>query len=201
MSVITISRQFGAGGKTSGEMVARKLNYTFYDDQIIQMIAVQAKVSPTWVKTIENEAGGVLQKFINIASGKSFIQRAAGTGYIDESIYVDLLQKIITQIANEDKVVILGRGGQYILKDHKDTFHVLLIAKRSDRIRFMEEHYRLSRGRAEHAVDRQEKRRLNLYKKFGKLDYDEPHLYHAVLNTSILSLDEACDLICMLVEE
>ncbi len=47
MAVITISRQFGAGGKTLGKMVADKLGYTFADDDIIQMVAEAANVSPT----------------------------------------------------------------------------------------------------------------------------------------------------------
>lgn len=197
MSVITISRQFGAGGKTLGDMVAQKLGYTFLDDQIIQMIAVQAKVSPKWVKSVENEAGGTLLKFITGMGRKSFLQRISGEGYMDEEIYVDLLHKIILQIAVEDNVVILGRGGQYILRDFEKAFHVLLIADRHHRIKFMETHYNFTQPQAERVVDRQEKRRINLYKKFGKEDFDQPNLYHLVLNMSRLSLEEAMAHICL----
>jgi len=197
MSVITISRQFGAGGKTLGDMVAQKLGYTFLDDQIIQMIAVQAKVSPKWVKSVENEAGGTLLKFITGMGRKSFLQRISGEGYMDEEIYVDLLHKIILQIAEEDNVVILGRGGQYILRDFEKAFHVLLIADRHHRIKFMETHYNFTQPQAERVVDRQEKRRINLYKKFGKEDFDQPNLYHLVLNMSRLSLEEAMAHICL----
>jgi cytidylate kinase len=197
MSVITISRQFGAGGKTLGDMVAQKLGYTFLDDQIIQMIAVQAKVSPKWVKSVENEAGGTLLKFITGMGRKSFLQRISGEGYMDEAIYVDLLHKIILQIAVEDNVVILGRGGQYILRDFEKAFHVLLIADRHHRIKFMETHYNFTQPQAERVVDRQEKRRINLYKKFGKEDFDQPNLYHLVLNMSRLSLEEAMAHICL----
>ena len=199
MSVISISRQFGAGGKTLGDMVAQKLGYTFLDDQIIQMIAVQAKVSPKWVKSVENEAGGTLSKFITGMGRKSFLQRISGEGYMDEEIYVDLLHKIILQIAVEDNVVILGRGGQYILRDFEKAFHVLLIADRHHRITFMETHYNFTQPQAERVVDRQEKRRMNLYKKFGKEDFDQPNLYHLVLNMSRLSLEEAMAQICLLV--
>lgn len=197
MSVITISRQFGAGGKTLGDMVAKKLGYTFLDDQIIQMIAVQAKVSPQWVKSIENEAGGTLLKFISSIGRKSFLDRISGEGYMDEEIYVDLLHKIIFQIAMEDKAVILGRGGQYILRDFKKAFHVLLIAERYDRVKFMETHYDFTTSQAKRVVDRQEKRRVSLYKKFGKEDFDQPNLYHMVLNMSRLSLEEARAYICL----
>ena len=58
MSVITISRQFGAGGKTLGEMISKALGYTFVDDEIIYQVAKKGKVSTDWVKSIEKEAGG-----------------------------------------------------------------------------------------------------------------------------------------------
>ena len=200
MYVITLSRQFGAGGKTLGEMVSEKLNYTFVDNDIIQMVAKQAKVSTNFVESIEQEAGGKLLKFMSGLVRKSFIERILSDehGYIDEEIYVDLLHNIINQIADEGNAVILGRGGQYILRNRADVIHVLLIAEKPDRVRFMEEHYNLNSTQAEQSVNREDKRRTNLYKKFGKEDYDNPDLYHLVLNMSKLELDEASRLICEL---
>ncbi|MDY7036568.1 MAG: cytidylate kinase family protein, partial [Thermodesulfobacteriota bacterium] len=60
MAVITISRQFGAGGKTLGEMIAKELNYRFLDETIIQEISKKAKVSKDWVKSVERTAGSTL---------------------------------------------------------------------------------------------------------------------------------------------
>jgi len=201
MSVITISRQFGAGGKTLGEMLAKRLNYIFVDYEIIQLVAKHAKVSTNWVESIEKEAGGKLMKFMSGLVRKSFIERIVGDerGYIDEEIYVDLLQKIITQIADEANAVILGRGGQYILRDRPAVFHILLIAEKADRVRFMETHYNLSPAQALQSVNREDKRRLNLYRKFGKENYDQPNLYHLVLNMSKLELDQAFELVCEMV--
>ncbi|MDF1591238.1 MAG: cytidylate kinase-like family protein [Desulfobacterales bacterium] len=203
MAVITISRQFGAGGKTLGDMVAKKMNYSFVDNEIIQMVAKKAKVSTHWVESIEKEAGGKLLKFMTGLVSKNLVERILDEkrGYIDEEIFVDLLNKIIVQIADEGNAVILGRGGQYILRDREDTFHVLLIAHLNDRIRFMEEHYDLSTAQATQAVNREDKRRSNLYRKFGKEDYDHPDLYHLVLNMSKLTLEKARDLTCDLIKK
>ncbi len=201
MSVVTISRQFGAGGKTIGEMASKELGYLFLDDQIIQMIAVKAKVAPNWVKSIEREAGGTLQKFITSVGRKSFVERVSDEGgYIDEEIYVDLLNKIITQIAHEGNVIILGRGGQFILRDFSNAYHVLIVSDKADRIEFMKNRYGFSIKRATQAVDRQEKRRISLYRKFGKEDYENPGLYHLILNTSKLTLESACKHICLLTQ-
>ena len=203
MSVITISRQFGAGGLTLGRMVSKKLSYNFFDNEIIQMVAKKAKVSTHWVESMEKEAGGKFQRFISQLVPKRLVDRILDDqrGYIDEEIYVDLLHDIIRKIADEDNAVILGRGSQYILKDYKDAKHVLLVADKSYRVRFMEEKYDLFTKHAINSVNMEDKRRINLYRKFGKEDYDNPAHYHLVLNTGIVNLDKACKLICSLVNQ
>lgn len=201
MSVITISRQFGAGGKTLGDMIAKKTGYTFLDHDLIQKVAVKAKVSTSWVEDMEKEAGGKLLKFISGLISRNTIDKILrdDKGYIDEEIYVDTLHQVINQIADEGNAIILGRGSQYILKDRKDAYHVLLIAEKEDRIRFMEKHYQLSAAQAAQVVSGEDARRINLYHKFGRQDYDNPNLYHLVLNMSRIDLDKGCELVCRLI--
>ena len=201
MAIITISRQFGAGGRTLGNRVAERLGYAFVDEEIIQMVAKRAKVSPNWVESIEKEAGGRLLKYITKMIPKSFIDLILDDqrGYIDEEIYVDLLHQIINRLADEGNTVIIGRGSQYILRDRENVYHILLVAQKEDRIKFMEDHYDLSPKEAALVVSRQDKRRTNLYRKFGKEDYDQPHLYDLVINCSKQDLKKVTDLVCKLV--
>ena len=201
MAVITISRQFGAGGITLGKMVAKKFGYTFADTEIIKMVAQMANVSTHFVNTVEKEAGGKFSKFISKTVSKPLVGRILKDerGYIDEEIYLDYLVLIIAQMGDDGNVVILGRGSQYILNDHPDAYHILLIDTFENRVRFMQKNYDLSQGRATQAVKNEDKRRLNLYKKLGKTDYDHPDLYHLVLNMSRVSLDKALELIANLV--
>lgn len=201
MAVLTISRQFGAGGRTLGRLAAEKLGYDFVDEEIIQMVAKKARVSTNWVESIEKEAGGRLLKYMSRIVPRSFIDMVLDDqrGYIDEEIYVDLLHQIINRLADEGNVVIIGRGSQYILRDRDDAYHVLLVADKFDRIRFMETHYELSPKEAKLVVNRQVKRRVNLYRKFGKEDYDQPYLYHLVINTSKQDIEKACRAVYKLV--
>jgi cytidylate kinase len=201
MGVVTISRQFGAGGLSLGKQLADTLGYTFYDDQIIQLISEKAKVSQNWVKSIDRETGGKLQQAISSLMPKGIIDRilSGERGHLDESIYIDLLRQIIIQLADQGNAVILGRGGQYILKDRNDSFHVLLIAEKNYRIRFIEAKYKLSRASAEQIVNAEDKRRMNLYRKFERSDYDEPIHYHLILNMSKLKLDQATRIIYQMI--
>ena len=75
MAVFTISRQFGAGGKTLGNMVAETLGYTFADSSIIQMISKQANVSAKWVQSFEKEAGGMMSRAISSIVSQRMVDR------------------------------------------------------------------------------------------------------------------------------
>ena len=201
MAVITISRQFGAGGITLGKMIAKELGYTFADEDIVKRVAKEANVSPHWVETVEKEAGGKLSRFITKMVSKPLVDRILKDerGYIDEETYLDYIVLIIAQIADEGDVVILGRGGQYILNDHPDAYHILLINDFENRVKFMMEHYDLSQTKAAQVVNREDKRRLSLYRKLGKTDYDSSGLYHLVLNMGRITLEQAQQLVCGLV--
>ena len=201
MAVITISRQYGAGGITLGKMIADELGYVFANSEIIARVAEMANVSTHWVETVENEAGGKLSRFITRLVSKPLVDRILKDerGYIDEEIYLDYLVLIIAQIADEGNTVVLGRGSQYILNDHPDAFHILMIDEFENRVRFMKEHYDLPDTRAMRVVKGEDKRRKALFQKLGKTDYDDPFLYHLVLNMSKVSLEQAKNMVCNLV--
>jgi len=203
MSVITISRQFGAGGLTLGKHLCEILSYTFIHEEIINMISKKARVSKNWVQAIEKEAGGKLHQFIDRLIPRGLMDRILDDqrGYIDEEVYIHLLDQIISQLAEKGDCIILGRGGQYILKDHPKTYHVLLIASKADRVKFMEGHYNLKPQEAVQVVNAEDKRRINLYRKFEKSDYDLPGHYHLTLNMSKIGLEVAARIISGLVAD
>jgi cytidylate kinase len=201
MAVITISRQFGAGGKTVGKKVAETLGYTFVNEDIIQMIAEKAKVSPGWVESVEKEAGGRLSRIVTKMVSRPLIDRILKDdyGYIDEQIYIDYLVVIIAQMAEEGNVVFLDRGSQYILNDLPGAFHILLINTFANRVKFMMDRYEMTEHRAAQVVKNEEKRRTNLYRRIGKQDFEHPELYHLVINMARVDLDEAAQMIIRMV--
>ena len=120
-------------------------------------------------------------------------------GYIDEEIYLDYLVVIISQVAEEGNAIIIGRGSQYILDDHPDAWHVLLVDEVENRVKFMMENYDLSGKEAEKIVTKEDKRRMSFYGKLGKADFDNPGLYHLVLNMGRLSMEKALQLVLQMV--
>jgi len=197
MAVVTISRQFGAGGKTLGQKVADKLGYSFADNAIIQRVAQEANVSADWVTAFEKEAGTWVNKIVSGMVSRRMLSRVLKDerGYLDEKIYLDYLVLIIAQMADEGDVVILGRGSQYILDDHPDATHILLVNDFEHRVGFIKEHYDVTEKRARQWVSREDQRRINLYKRLSKADYNDPGHYHMVLNMARVGMDEACDMV------
>lgn len=202
MAVITIARQFGAGGRTLSNIIAEKLNYLFLDDVIIQEISRKAKVSTHFVRSMERTAGGFLSKLLTKAINRNYMERLMGEniGYMDEDVYVETLYEVMTELAQKDNVLLLGRGGQYILQDLESARHILLVANNEDRIKFMQKFYDMSDAKAHQAIINGDKRRANLYAKLGKADYNDPNLYHLVINMSKLSLEQALQQVFDLVE-
>lgn len=198
MAIITISRQFGTGGITLGEIIAEKLSYKLYDRRILQLIAKETKVSTRWVEYFDQQIGSKFQRVVSSFSEKGKIESisSASNGLINEKIYLNNLHKIIKAIAVKGNAVIVGRGSQYILKDCEKIAHILLIANESDRIKYLTEKYEISYEQASKTVKDEDLRRLNLYRIFNKNDYDKPFNYHLVINMTKVTKQIACDVVC-----
>jgi cytidylate kinase len=198
MPVITISRQFGAGGKTVTDQLATRLGYEVANEEIIDKLAQSTKLSADSIRSFEVEENGKFQ----VTPPSGFIRRIFDPpkNFMDEQQYVKLLNRLIPQIADRDNIIILGRGAQFILQDREDVVHILLLANEADRVKFMQAHYGLTPNEARQAVIKQGKRRLKLMKLFSSADYDQPVHYDLVVNMSKLNIDRTVDLICTLIE-
>lgn len=203
MSVLCISRQFGAGGKTLGQRLARRLGWTFVFNDVLIEVAKEAKVSTEWVEAVDKEAGDWLMRFVSKLVASDFIERHLGENLhdFDEDRYRKFLGKVINAVAERGNAVILGRGAQFFLANRADALRVLLVADYEDRIKFMTDHYNLSKDRAAQLVDKEVRRRNRFVESLGVSKPDDPCHYHMVLNTSLVDLDQAETLVMCMVEE
>ena len=193
MAVLSISRQFGAGGWTLGRSISNQLGYKFVSSQIINEMAKEANVSTEWIKGVEKYSGDWLMRFVNKFVNGDFIEKHVGETKtdFDEKKYVTFLQSIVNRIADEDNVVILGRGSQYILQDRENVVHLLLVADLDDRIKFLGKMWKLNRKDAEKEILIMGKRRDSFMKYFELGPPNSPNLYHLVLNTSKIDFNQA----------
>ena len=203
MAVLSISRQFGAGGWTLGRSISNQLGYKFVSSQIINEMAKEANVSVEWIKGVEKHAGDWLMRFVNKFVNRDFIEKHVGDTRtdFDEKKYVIFLQSIVNRIADEDNVVILGRGSQYILQGRENVINLLLVADLVDRIKFLEKIWKISRKDAEKEILTREKRRESFMRNFELGPPNSPNLYHLTISTSKIDFDQAKKIIVSLVKD
>jgi cytidylate kinase len=199
MTTITISRQFGAGGRTLGKKLAKRLGYYCADDVMVKEVADRMNVSPKEVQGFEKEGATNLMKILDKFISGDYISRLISDkyGYVYEKKYVDSVKSIIQGLRNKGNVVIIGRGSQYILQDEKDAFHILLVREFDDRVNFLVNKYDIpDAGDARKTVTRADKLRGNFLSFFTENEnHDDPLNYDLTINMKQVSMDKAVDLI------
>ncbi len=191
--LITISRQYGSGGRIIGRLVAEKLGVPFYDREIIDMAVEQSGLSEEIVETAELRAKSSFS--YSLASAMNF-----GEGIVAEPISVNeklfITQfDIIRQIGETDEGVIIGRCADYVLKDIPGVTNVFIYAEFEDRVKRSVELYGNDPDRAEKYVKDYDKARANYYSYHTSQKWGQFSNYNLAINSSYISDEQAANLI------
>jgi cytidylate kinase len=172
MSVITISRQLGSLGTEIAQAVAKKLNYEYMDkDKISESLADYGLPSPEVEKLDEKKP-----PFWDSLS----IQRRK---------YLHLIQALIYDFASKDNVVIIGRGGQVLLKDLPGVLHVRIIAPFDVRIQRIMKEGGGGEKQAAEILRRSDRNSAGFIRSYFDVDWDDQTFYDLIINTRKLSVD------------
>lgn len=202
MPVITISRQFGAGGWTLGDRLSKRLGYRYVDEDMIKEVASKIGASPDQVLAFEKAGGSKLMKFLDRIVSKDFIGRLITDkyAYVDEKGYVDVVKGIVQDLYWQGNVIIVGRGSQFILEDYQGAFHILLVQSLEPRILFVMEKYKLGRIEAERVVRNRDQSRKQFLSFFTVKEFhDDPITYDLVLNMNRMTMEKAEELVVELI--
>lgn len=191
-SIITISREFGSGGRTIGKLVAAKLGYKYYDKELVDKVAVETGFDPSYIA----EHG-------EYAPNKSMFAYAfthIGTpGIMDGLSSADYLwikqRQVILEIAEQEPCVIVGRCADYILKDRDDCLHVFIHAAPEKRVERIVRLYGESENSPEKRLaEKDGKRRVN-YKHFTGFEWGMSQNYDISLDSGVIGIDRCVDII------
>jgi cytidylate kinase len=201
MAVVTISRHFGAGGHTLGQMLCERFDFRLADASVVDRLARNAKLSPDWLNAMEQEASSTILSMIStLVSGGIFYKHPGSPAEKDDrQKYIAFLTQIFTAMANEGGYVIVGRGAQFILKGHPKAIHVLLVADYESRVSFLMDQHKITRSDAEKTIRAREKERTALASRLFETDIDDASLYQIVLNTGTMPYDWVVDTVSELV--
>lgn len=191
--VITVSREYGSGGAEIARRVAERLGWRLVDDCLIEDIARLARVSPEVARKYDECVNSWFQRLVNAMWRGGFEGSASRVeeGAFDPERMVDLATRVIREAAELGNAVIVGRGGQCILRGRRDAFHVSVHAPMELRVRQLREMFGLTTGATERAEEIDARRAAYVRRYLGE-DWKDPRLYHLVIDASI-GLDRATD--------
>ncbi|MDR2174821.1 MAG: cytidylate kinase-like family protein [Synergistaceae bacterium] len=196
--VITISREFGSGGRKVGEQLAGELGIAFYDKSLIHLAVGKSGLDPLTIEKAEEEASN---KFLfNLAIG----------GYASAGVFAPLnvplsdqvffaQSKVIEEIAEQGSCVIIGRCANYVLRGHPCRVSVFVYGEMRDRVRRVAEEFGVTEAEAEARITRMDKGRANYHEHYTEQKWGSAKIYHLAVNTSFTGIDGAVRVIRALV--
>ena len=187
--IITISREFGSGGRFIGEEVAKKLGVAYYDKDIIGKIAEQSGLSPEYIQ--ENAELSPKQGLFAYAfSGRDITGKSVG-----DMVY-EAQRKIIMEIAEKESCVIIGRNADFILKDRNDVLNVFIHGDMPEKTQRIIDLYNVEEKEAVKMMADTDKRRMTNYNFYTEQKWGKASNYTLCLNSSQLGYDR-CEKIIM----
>lgn len=158
-NVIVIGRQYGCGGHDIGKMLAKKLGYEFYDQEIIKMIAGTTGMTPDFIsKQEESMTNSFLYDFVN----QMYLYKDKMEEAPKDKIF-EAESKVIKDLAAKGNCVIIGRCSDYILRENKNVLKVFFLAPIEQRIQRIMKKSDITQKEAEQKIHKEDKRRADNY--------------------------------------
>jgi len=200
MAVITITRQYGAGGSEVARRVAERLHWAVIDNEFVSAVAAQAGLPAEAVAASEERVPSLIARLgraLAASSPEMFVPSAAATAEVEEERLVAVTERVVREAAAQGRVVLVGRGGQAILAGtpNQDALHVYVTAPRDARIGAAMQRLGLSAAEAARAADTTDADRDRYVHRYYGRRRDDPTNYHLVVNTALLGFDGAADVI------
>jgi cytidylate kinase len=198
--LITISRQYGAGGSEVARRVAEALGWRVVDNELVERVAARAGLAPEDVARWEERVSTFVERLARaLAAGTPELAippQAGGTvPKLEEADLVRITENVVAEIAAEGRVVLVGRAAPAVLAQERDSLHVKLVAPRPYRIQAAAERLGVDLQKAAAVVDESDSTRARYHRQYYHRDWNDPVNYHVVLNTGALGLDGATSVI------
>ena len=188
--VITISREYGSGGRYVGRLVADKLGIKLYDKDFIEKLAAKTGLSGEYIENNEQKRNSL--EIFN--SGYYSGLNNSDELFIKES-------ELIKEVVEQESCVIIGRCADFILKDRNDVIKVFIYSSSENKLKRVTEIYGIEKSRAEKEIKRINKLRANHYKYYTGKEWNNNSNYDICINSDDLGVEKTADLICKMVEE
>lgn len=177
--VVTISREFGSGGRTIGRKLAEELGIPCYDAELIQQLARESGFSEDYIRDAGEYAPG---GYLSLLSNRAF-------ALTNEDVLWELQYKVITDLAEKGPCVIVGRCADYILRDTADCLKVFIHADMDFRAKRIVEVYGEREQTPEQRLKDKDKRRAAYHRFYTNMKWGHAQNYHICLDSGKMGID------------
>jgi cytidylate kinase len=197
MAVITISKEFGTESEKVASLAADKLGYEYIGKNLVADIAKELNISESEAVTFHKTSQSRILRFVDRYTC-SIVQKVVDRehGCLDDKNYYEVTKKLVQNVYEAGDAIILGWGGQCLLKGTPDTLHVRLIKDMDLKIKELMQSESISQKTAKTFIDREEGDLKAYIKHYFNEDWDAAHLYDLIIDMGKTSVEKAVNLIC-----
>ena len=197
MAVITISKEFGTESEKLASQAAQKLGYEYIGEHLIAEIAKELHVSESEAEMFRKTSQSRILRFIDRYTC-SLVQKVVDRehGCLDDKNYYETTKKLVQNVYDAGNAIILGWGGQCILRGKPNTLHVRLIKDEETKIKEVMQNRNLEHKAAKAFIEREEGDLRAYIKHYFNEDWNAAHLYDLIIDMGKTSVEKAVELIC-----
>ena len=185
--IITITRQYGSGGREIGEQLAKKLSIEFYDNKLLELAAESSGIHKNHFHENDEKRTNSFLYLLSTTYGQGGIP-------FDDTLFFAQLNTI-QKIASEQDCLIMGRCADYALRDFNNVINLYIGAPLEYRVKRAIEVYGIEEKHAESYVKRIDKQRTSYYNYYTDKRWGQPQNYQLCLDSSVLGIDGTVKLI------
>ena len=197
MAVITISKEFGTDSEKVASEAAQKLGYEYIGDRLIAEVAKELRVSESEAEMFRKTSQSRILRFVDRYTC-SLVQKVVDRehGCLDDKNYYETTKKLVQNVYDAGNAIILGWGGQCILRGKPDTLHVRLVKDEETKIREVMKNRNLEHKAAKAFIEREESDLKAYIEHYFNEDWNAAHLYDLIIDMGKTPVEKAVDLIC-----
>lgn len=192
--VITIARGFGSGGKTIGRLLAERLDVDYYDNDLIRLASEESGINIELFGKADERVKTNLFKRYNRSYGSKLIPPDSDEFVSNDNLF-NYQAKIIRELAEKQNCIIIGRCGDYILKDNPNVLRLFVYADRKACIKNVTDLYGVHPKEANERIVSLDRARSAYYKYYTGKNWEDVNNYDLCINTSKISFEKAVDII------
>jgi CMP/dCMP kinase len=203
MRAVTISGEYGSGGSEIATRLAKRLGWQLIDHALVERVASEIGTSTQEAEVHDEHVQGMVSQTLNslLYLYPASMASTPPEAFLSDEEYRDAFNRVVRAAAARGHVVIVGRASQVILADLHDVLHVRVIAPFEKRVAYVMQREGVDRHTATSRIHTKDHERAAQMEREYHHHPDEAHLYDLVLNTSLLDLESAVDIICFTLQQ